>query len=55
MKRYRTLDEDIVNFITSALKPFHEQKIIAGAIEQISDLGKIEPKIYKWESCFQGF
>lgn len=46
-KRFRTLDEDIDNFIKFALVPFHKEDIDYGGIVVVSDLGIEEPKIYK--------
>jgi mRNA-degrading endonuclease RelE of RelBE toxin-antitoxin system len=46
-KRFRTLDEDIDNFIKFALVPFHTEGVDYGGIVVISDLGIKEPKIYK--------
>jgi mRNA-degrading endonuclease RelE of RelBE toxin-antitoxin system len=46
-KRFRTLDEDIDNFIKFALVPFHTEGIDYGGIVVVSDLGIEEPKIYK--------
>jgi mRNA-degrading endonuclease RelE of RelBE toxin-antitoxin system len=46
-KRFRTLDEDIDNFIKFALVPFHTEGIDYGGIVVVSDLGIGEPKIYK--------
>lgn len=46
-KRFRTLDEDIDNFIQFALVPFHTEGIDYGGIVVISNLGIEEPKIYK--------
>ena len=46
-KRFRTLDEDIDNFIKFALVPFHTEGIDYGGIVVISNLGIEEPKIYK--------
>jgi hypothetical protein len=47
LKRYRTLEEDIQNFIKAALTPFHCEGVITGGIVEISDLGATEPKIFK--------
>ena len=47
LKRFRTLDEDLDNFIKVQLKLFHKLGIDNNAVEQISDLGIDEPKIYK--------
>jgi mRNA-degrading endonuclease RelE of RelBE toxin-antitoxin system len=46
-KRYRTLEEDIQNFIKASLTPFHTEGIVTGGIVEISDLGATEPKIFK--------
>jgi mRNA-degrading endonuclease RelE of RelBE toxin-antitoxin system len=46
-KRFRTLDEDIDNFIRFALVPFHTEGIDYGGIVVVSDVGIEEPKIYK--------
>jgi hypothetical protein len=46
-KRFRTLDEDLDTFINVQLKLFHKLGIDNGAVENISDLGITEPKIYK--------
>jgi mRNA-degrading endonuclease YafQ of YafQ-DinJ toxin-antitoxin module len=47
LKRIRTLDEDLDNFINVQLKLFHKLGIDNNAVEHISDLGINEPKIYK--------
>jgi hypothetical protein len=47
LKRFRTLDEDLDNFINVQLKLFHKLGIDNSAVEHISDLGINEPKIYK--------
>ncbi|MBI5730437.1 MAG: hypothetical protein HY963_04800 [Ignavibacteriales bacterium] len=47
LKRFRTLDEDLDNFINIQLKLFHKLKIDNNAVEHISDLGINEPRIYK--------
>ena len=47
LKHFRTLEEDLGNFINVQLKLFHKFGIDNNAIEQISDLGITEPKIYK--------
>jgi hypothetical protein len=47
LKRFRTLDDDLNTFINVQLKLFHKLKIDNKAIEQISDLGIIEPKVFK--------
>jgi mRNA-degrading endonuclease RelE of RelBE toxin-antitoxin system len=46
-KRYRTLEEDIQNFIKASLTPFHTEGIVTGGIVEIPDLGATEPKIFK--------
>ncbi len=47
LKRFRTLDEDLRNFIDVQLKLFHKLGIDNSAVEQISDLDIDEPKVYK--------
>ena len=47
LKRFRTLDEDLNNFINVQLKLFHKLGIDNNAVEHLSDLGINEPKIYK--------
>jgi len=47
LKRFRTLDEDLVTFTDVQLNLFHKLGMDNGAIEHISDLGITEPKIYK--------
>jgi len=47
LKRFRTLDDDLNTFINVQLKLFHILKIDNNAIEQISVLGIIEPKVFK--------
>ena len=47
LKRFRTLGEDLDNFINVQLKLFHRLGIDNNAVEQISDLDITEPKIYK--------
>ncbi len=46
-KRFRTLNEDLENFIRSALILIYKEGIDYGGITAISDLGIEEPKIYK--------
>ncbi|MBI4846628.1 MAG: hypothetical protein HY810_09220 [Candidatus Omnitrophica bacterium] len=46
-KRFRTLPEDLENFITTALNSFHKLQIDYGGIVPISDLGIEYPQIYK--------
>ncbi|MFH0989340.1 MAG: hypothetical protein V1799_04905 [bacterium] len=46
-KRFRTLDEDIDNFIRFALVPFHTEGIDYGGIVAVFHLGLEEPKMYK--------
>ena len=47
LKRFRTLNDDLKIFIDVQLKLFHKLKIDNNAIEQISDLGITEPKVFK--------
>ena len=47
LKRFRSLDEDLQNFIDVQLKLFHKLDTDNNAVEHISDLGITEPKIYK--------
>ena len=47
LKRFRTLDDDLNTFINIQLKLYHKLGIDNNAVEQISDLGINEPKIYK--------
>lgn len=47
LKRFRTLDDDLNTFIDVQLKLFHKLNIDNNAIEQISDLGITEPKVFK--------
>ena len=47
LKRFRTIDEDLDNFINVQLKLFHKLGIDNTAVELLSDLGINEPKIYK--------
>jgi hypothetical protein len=47
LKRFRTLDEDLDNFINVQLKLFHKLGIDNNAAVHISDLGINEPKVYK--------
>jgi mRNA-degrading endonuclease YafQ of YafQ-DinJ toxin-antitoxin module len=47
LKRFRTLDEDLDNFINVQLKLFHKLGIDNNAVEQICDLGISKPNIYK--------
>ncbi len=47
LKRFRTIDEDLDNFINVQLKLFHKLGIDNNAVEHISDLSLNEPKIYK--------
>ena len=46
-KRYRTLEEDLQNFIKFSLSPFHIDGTSNGGIVEISDIGAAEPKIFK--------
>ncbi len=47
LKRFRTIDEDLDNFINVQLKLFHKLGIDNNAVEQISDLSISRPKIFK--------
>ena len=47
LKRFRTIDEDLDNFINVQLKLFHKLGIDSNAVEHITDLGINEPKIFK--------
>jgi len=47
LKRFRTLDDDLNTFKDVQLKLFHKLNIDNNAIEQISNLGITEPKIFK--------
>lgn len=47
LKRFRTIGEDLDNFINIQLKLFHKLGIDNNAVEQISDLGISKPNIYK--------
>ena len=47
LKRFRTLEEDLETFIKYQLKPFHLLDQDNQGIKQISNLGIVEPKIYK--------
>lgn len=47
LKRFRTIDEDIVTFINVQLKLFHKLGVDNNSMEHISDLGIFEPKVYK--------
>lgn len=46
-KRFRTLDEDLENFINTQLKLFHKIGLDNKGIVEISGLGINYPKIYK--------
>lgn len=46
-KRFKTLDDDLQNFIRVALSSYHKLKIEALGIFHIADLGIQSPKIYK--------
>lgn len=46
-KRFKTLEDDLGNFIKTALNSFHKLKIDFHGIFHISDLGIHSPKIYK--------
>jgi len=47
LRRFRTLNEDLDNFIKFALVPFHKQGSDYGGIVAISGLGIEKPRIYK--------
>jgi hypothetical protein len=47
LKRYRTLEDDLANFLNIALVDYHKNGIDNGSIVRISDLGIEKPKIFK--------
>lgn len=47
LKRFSSLEEDLLMFIKVALNVFHKQNIDCRAIFHISNLGIRSPKIYK--------
>ncbi len=47
LKKFRTLEEDLETFIKYQLKPFHLLDQDNLGIRQISNLGIVEPEIYK--------
>ena len=47
LKKFRTLEEDLEIFIKYQLKPFHLLDRDNQGIKRISDLGIVEPRIYK--------
>jgi len=47
IKRFNTLNEDLEIFINVQLKLFHKIGIDNNAVEHISNLGIVKPKIYK--------
>ena len=47
LKKFRTLKEDLETFIKYQLEPFHLLDQDNQGIKQISNLGIVEPKIYK--------
>ena len=47
LKRYRTLKEDLDTFVKGQLKLYHKLQIDNKGIFLISDLGIMEPKIFK--------
>ena len=46
-KRFRTLEDDLTNFINAALIPFHKLDVDNGGMIRISGLGIERPKVYK--------
>lgn len=46
-KRYKTLEEDLKNFIKTALNAYHKLKIESHGVFHISDIGIHYPKVYK--------
>jgi mRNA-degrading endonuclease RelE of RelBE toxin-antitoxin system len=46
-KKFRTLDNDLVNFINAALIPFHKMGVDAGNMVRIPGLGIERPEVYK--------
>ena len=46
-KRFRSLDEDLGNFIQTQLELLHKLGIDNGGVFQIPGLGFLEPKVYK--------
>jgi hypothetical protein len=47
LKRYRTLEDDLANFLNVALADYHKNGFDNGGIVRIPDLGFDQPKIYK--------
>ncbi len=47
LKRFSSLEEDLLTFIKVAMYLYHKQKVDSNAIFRISDLGITSPKIYK--------
>ena len=47
LKRFSSLEEDLLMFIKVALNAFHKQNIDSRAIFRISDIGIHSPKIFK--------
>ena len=47
LKRFRSLEEDLSNFIDTELKLFHKQKISSGWIVRLQKVGFEEPRVYK--------
>ena len=46
-KRFRSLEEDLGNFIRTQLELFHKLGIDNGGVFKIPGLGFLEPKVYK--------
>ena len=47
LKRFRSLEEDLSNFIDTELKLFHKQNTNTGWIVRLQNLGFEEPRVYK--------
>ncbi|MDI6804689.1 MAG: hypothetical protein QME58_12755 [Bacteroidota bacterium] len=47
LKRFRTVEDDLANFLNIALVDYHKNGIDNGSIVRISDCGIENPKIYK--------
>jgi hypothetical protein len=47
LKRFKTLEEDLDNFIKAGLTAYHKLEIDNGGIVRIPDLGFDQPKIFK--------
>jgi mRNA-degrading endonuclease RelE of RelBE toxin-antitoxin system len=46
-KRFRTLDDDLDNFINAALVPFHKLDVDIRGVVRVSGIGIEQPGIYK--------